>query len=135
MPDVNPVLSQEELAAIRQDHAHCEDECAVPALLRHVEALQRQRDAFLREQHEIDQILGKALGYPEADESVMEKPDGSVVTGDSTPVSLAMEAANRAEAAEKRADRLAEALREVIRTLGSSAAIETARAALEGAGE
>lgn len=56
------------------------------------------RDAvapYQREQNEIDQILGKALGYPEADETIMEKPDGSVVTGDHTPVTLAMEAARK----------------------------------------
>lgn len=60
-----------------------------------LERFVREHDGFGAELHEIGQILGKALGYPEADETVMEKPDGSVVTGDNTPVTLAMEAAGR----------------------------------------
>lgn len=57
------------------------------------EKAERKVEGLLKEQYEIDQILGKALGYPEADETIMEKPDGSVVTGEHTEVTLAMEAA------------------------------------------
>lgn len=55
---------------------------------------------YFKTAHEVEQILGKALGYPEADESIMEKPDGSVVVGDHVPESLADEAALRIKTAE-----------------------------------
>ncbi len=79
------------------DMRHCT--CAVRKVLTEVVVLraklERVQRAYFSEAHEIDQILGKALGYPAADESIMPEPDGSVVTGEHTPVTLAMEAAKK----------------------------------------
>ncbi len=54
--------------------------------------------ALFSEQYEIDQILGRALGYPEADETIGGKPGepgNPVITGEHTPVTLSMEAAHQ----------------------------------------
>ncbi len=59
------------------------------------ENLRRIRDAMGSEAYEVDQILGKALGYPEAFPVVSDVDDGSVVTGEHTIVSLAMSAAEK----------------------------------------
>lgn len=56
---------------------------------------ERVRDALFQDAYEADQLLGKALGYPEYDETVMKEPDGSVCTGDHVLVTLAAEAAGR----------------------------------------
>lgn len=61
--------------------------------------LRRRHDALMKEQAEIDQILGKALGYPRYCDSPeifhgATEADG-VCTGEHTAVTLAMEAASR----------------------------------------
>jgi hypothetical protein len=68
------------------------------AVLR-IEKLECERMALLgenaglaKELHQVDQILGKALGYPEGYPEVNDTDDGSVVTGEHTVVSLSMEA-------------------------------------------
>lgn len=48
-----------------------------------------------KERDEIDQILGKALGYPECFPEVSNIDDTRVCTGEHTVVTLAMEAADR----------------------------------------
>lgn len=67
-----------------------------------LERLEHQHGGMLTELREIDQILGKALGCPEYDESFFPdgKPDGSVCTGDHTPVTLADAAARQLRRAE-----------------------------------
>jgi len=50
-------------------------------------------EAWIRSDHEIDQILGKALGYPTYPDDW--NAGDSVCTGDHVPASLAMEAAQR----------------------------------------
>jgi hypothetical protein len=60
-----------------------------------MENLRRIRDAMGREYYEVDQILGKALGFPEAYPDVSDVNDGSVVTGEHIVVSLAGAAAEK----------------------------------------
>ena len=68
--------------------------------------------AVMREHYEIEQVLGKALHYPEADETIMEKPDGSVVVGEHTSVTIAMETARTLARVEKRTQWLEDFIRE-----------------------
>lgn len=80
----------------------------------------RQRDAMLREREEVEQILGRALGYPEMYEAIIDgqqaivgpewpgaRPIGKVCVGDHVLASLAVEAAD----AVRQRGRLLEALR------------------------
>jgi hypothetical protein len=57
----------------------------------------KRERAMLAEFNEIEQILGKALGYPAYGPEMFEdgNPDGTVCVGDHVPVTLAMEAAQR----------------------------------------
>lgn len=55
--------------------------------------IERLTIAYRKSKEEIEQDLGKALGYPAYDESVMEVPDGSVCIGENCAESLAAEAA------------------------------------------
>ena len=61
--------------------------------------LEYQRDGMLKELLEIEQILGKALGYPWYKDDQKNFPgateEDGVCTGEHTPVTLAMEAANK----------------------------------------
>jgi len=50
------------------------------------------RAGVVAEYHEIEQLLGKALGYPPLYPAVSQVDDGSVGVGDHTAVTLAMEA-------------------------------------------
>lgn len=54
-----------------------------------------QLAAFLHENYEIEQTLGRALGYPPAYPDVSDIDDGTVVVGPHTPLTLAQEAADR----------------------------------------
>jgi hypothetical protein len=72
---------------------------------------QERMDAMELERYEIDQTLGKALGYPEYTED-FDAPDGDVCTGEHVPVTLAHEAAERIDALE-------EALREIKKCEGA----------------
>lgn len=58
-----------------------------------------ERATALRREHEIEQILGKALGYPRYKDDVANFPKATeadgVCVGDHVPVSLAMEIAAR----------------------------------------
>jgi hypothetical protein len=53
--------------------------------------------AVAGETWQIEQVLGRALGYPEYGPDMFPdgKPDGSVCVGECTPLDLAIEAANR----------------------------------------
>ena len=51
------------------------------------------RQELTKQSHEVEQILGKALGYPSGYPDVSEVDDGSVCVMDHTPETLAMEAA------------------------------------------
>lgn len=55
------------------------------------------RDAGIRTFHEVEQVLGKALGYPSYGPEMFPdgKPNGSVCVGEHVPESLADEAAAR----------------------------------------
>ena len=64
----------------------------------------KQLAAILHENYEIEQILGKALHYPQAYPDVGEVDDGSVVTGPNIPITLAQEAAERIRYLEKELD-------------------------------
>src|SRR5436190_10735496 len=54
------------------------------------------RTAIYKSTDELEQTLGKALGYPEYDETVMPggNPEGAVCVGPNVPESLASEAAD-----------------------------------------
>jgi hypothetical protein len=59
--------------------------------------VKRLRHAIIRSTHEIEQTLGKALGYPEYDETVCSdgNPNGDVCVGCEVPETLALQAAER----------------------------------------
>lgn len=81
-----------------RDRAWKDIRCLQGALDIATEALKnRHRDVsnFFTEAKEVDQILGKALGYPPYFPDVSQVDDGSVCTGEHTLVSLAEEAAAR----------------------------------------
>jgi hypothetical protein len=64
----------------------------------------RLEDAMIQQSYEIEQMLGKALGYPKYRDDPKNFPgvtDDSVCVGDNTPESLAMEGAARLKKAEK----------------------------------
>jgi hypothetical protein len=68
--------------------------------------------------HEVDQTLGRALGYPEYAPD-MGAPEGDVCTGDHVPETLAMEAAGKIRELTAERDRLRVALaniREAVRS-------------------
>lgn len=67
--------------------------------------------AIAKENYEMDQILGKALSYPEAAEDIGGNGDGSVCTGEHVPTTLAMEAANKIAFLKQALDSAAEALK------------------------
>jgi hypothetical protein len=69
--------------------------------------------AVAKDNHDINQILGKALGYPEAFPDISDVDDGSVVTGEHIPVTLAMEAAKQLTQTQQKLDTAAEALESV----------------------
>lgn len=62
-----------------------------------LQALEKERGrllhAVVKQGYDIEQILGKALGYPSGYPDVSEVDDGSVCVMDHTPETLAMEAA------------------------------------------
>lgn len=64
-----------------------------------VQLLNRFRAALFKMSHEIDQTLGKALGYPRYDDADYPQPEGNfrdeVCTGEHVPETLAAEAARR----------------------------------------
>ena len=66
-----------------------------------IDTLIYQRDGMLKELLEIEQILGKALGYPWYKDDQKNFPGATekdgVCTGEHTPVTLAMEAAEKVE--------------------------------------
>lgn len=72
--------------SVEQDLADC-----VKAI--HSRLTVKQLGALLAENYEIEQVLGKALGYPRAFPDVGEMDDDSVVVAPHTPITLAMEAA------------------------------------------
>jgi len=51
------------------------------------------KEAWIKENHEIEQILGKALGYPELYPDVSKVDDGTVCVRDHVAVTLVQEAA------------------------------------------
>lgn len=53
-----------------------------------------QLGALLAENFEIEQILGRALGYPELYPAASDLDDGQVGVGDNVPITLALEAAS-----------------------------------------
>lgn len=75
-----------------------------PEMQEEIIRLREQVDAMARERYEIDQILGKALGYPEYTED-FGAPKGDVCTGEHVPVTLAREAAKRIEELKKNTTR------------------------------
>jgi hypothetical protein len=72
---------------------------ALPAWIRRAQAAEaevaRLRDALARQNHEIEQTLGKALGYPPLYPDVSPVDDGQVCVGDHVAETLALEAADR----------------------------------------
>jgi hypothetical protein len=65
----------------------------VHALIAENNKLKRQVTGMYNEAHEVDQALGKALGYPELYPHVSTVDDGTVCTGEHTIGTLASEAA------------------------------------------
>lgn len=52
-------------------------------------------DMYMKEGHEVEQALGKALGYPELYPDVSDIDDGTICVGEHTPGTIAAEAASR----------------------------------------
>lgn len=95
----------ERAAALSADPEFiCADREDVPALVAEVRALreeiERLRHDWAQADHEVEQILGKALGYPLLYPAVSTVDDGQVCVGDHVAASLAMEAADRLTSAE-----------------------------------
>lgn len=77
---------------------------------------QRRVQGCIQEFCEIDQVLGKALGYPWYKDDPVNFPDATeadgVCTADQTPVTLAMDAAERLKTTNHKAEYLLSLLRE-----------------------
>jgi hypothetical protein len=67
--------------------------------------------ALVREAEEVDQILGKALGYPEGFPEVNSVDDSWVNTGPNTIASLAEEVAEKIELLEEQNELLADLIK------------------------
>jgi hypothetical protein len=69
----------------------------IPALIAEVRTLRGKIDGYDRECHEVEQTLGKVLGYPWYKDSLDVFPDATeaegVCTGEHVPASIAAEAA------------------------------------------
>lgn len=74
----------------------------IEELERELADLRRKAQTVFRE---VEQTLGKALGYPPAFPDVSEIDDGSVVVGDHVPETLAKEAAKLIESLRRDAER------------------------------
>ena len=60
-----------------------------------IDALMDKEKKWLAVMHEVEQTLGKALGYPELYPYASLEDDGTVCVGDHVPETLATEAARR----------------------------------------
>jgi hypothetical protein len=106
-------MKNRDWESIERHAKHCithHDACDCIEWKRHKELVEwqnkfnRLQEAMTKEHNEVEQILGKALGYPYGDYKICSKcdttdcsncPDPFVVVGDHTPATLAMEAASR----------------------------------------
>lgn len=64
----------------------------------------RLREACIKDEHEIQQVLGKALGYPELYPKASEVDDGTVCVGEHVGVTVAQEAADKIKSLEQDAE-------------------------------
>jgi hypothetical protein len=77
-----------------RDHRIEKLETALGQAFRAVQRRTQQRDGLAQEAYEVDQTLGKALGYPVYGPE-MDAPAGDVCTGEDTPATLAAAAAQQ----------------------------------------
>lgn len=99
----NVSMTQDELDGLHQRIAQLENENA--DLRQKVEQTQRDvsaiHDVYALSSHEIEQLLGKALGYPRYCDDPENFPEATeadgVCVGEHTPQSLAIELAERCE--------------------------------------
>jgi hypothetical protein len=88
----------------------------------------RLRAALARDNHEICQTLGKALGYAPHYPVVSDVADGTVCVGDHVAASIAAEAARRIEELEAEVARLMREREDLIRALDAALRIISPRA-------